>query len=57
MLRFSSSGRETLVHQYERKMEDTKQEQKELDQERESLEENKSELQEKLSKAEVSSNA
>ena len=51
--RFTSSGRESLVDQYQGKVDEAKERQRRLDQERGTLEEEKSELQEKLSKAEV----
>ena len=51
--RFTASGRESLVDQYQGKVDKAKEEQRRLDQRRGSLEEEKSELQEKLSTAEV----
>ena len=51
--RFTASGRESMVDQYQGKVDETNTQKRRLDQERGSLEGEKNELQEKLSKAEV----
>lgn len=51
--RFTASGRESMVDQYQVKVDEANEHKRRLDQERGSLEREKNELQEKLSKAEV----